>query len=133
MSQRKKRRKERDAELRSHLKHKRSILRFVRIAPRKVGVVVDTIRGRKVEDALAILDFTHRAAAVPLARMLRSAVANAASAENIDVDALVVKEVHVDQGPTLKRFMPRAMGRATPIHKKTCHVSFVLDEAEKKA
>jgi large subunit ribosomal protein L22 len=131
MSQRKKRRKERLAGQRAELKHKRGMLKFLRIAPRKVRAVVDTIRGLKVDRALAILDFTRRAGAPVLARMLRAAVAGASSVENVDVDSLYVKEVRVDQGPMLKRFIPRAMGRATPIHKKTCHVVLVLGEHKK--
>ncbi|MBW1871332.1 MAG: 50S ribosomal protein L22 [Deltaproteobacteria bacterium] len=112
------------------MKHKRSVLKYLRISPMKVRAVVDTIRGRKVEDALAILDFTNRAAAAPLAKMLRTAVANAALSENLDVDALIVKEIMVDQGPTLKRYRPRAMGRATQVQKKTSHVTCLLDEKE---
>jgi large subunit ribosomal protein L22 len=128
MSRRKRRRKEQEAERRQRLKHKRVVLKYLRMSPRKVRAVVDTIRGRKVERALAILDFTNRAAAAPIAKMLRAAVANAANSENIDVDTLVVKEIHVDQGPTLKRFIPRAMGRATMIQKKTSHVKCLLEE-----
>jgi len=93
--------------------------------------VADIIRGRRVEEALAILDFTRRSAAEPLARMLRGALANAAEAENIDVDSLKIKEIHVDQGPTIKRFRPRAMGRATMVQKKTSHVSLLLEEEHK--
>jgi large subunit ribosomal protein L22 len=130
MSRRKRRRKEREAENRTMMRHKRSVLKYVRISPRKVRAVVDTIRGRKVDAALAILDFTHRSAAAPLAKMLRAAVANAASSENLDVDALVVKEIKVDQGPTLKRYRPRAMGRATLVQKKTSHITCLLDEKE---
>ncbi len=130
MSQRKRRRKERDADKRQMLKHKRSVLKYLRISPMKVRAVVDTIRGRKVEDALAILGFTNRAAAAPLAKLLRTAVANAALSENLDVDALIVKEIMVDQGPTLKRYRPRAMGRATQVQKKTSHVTCLLDEKE---
>ncbi|HUU02567.1 MAG TPA: 50S ribosomal protein L22 [Myxococcota bacterium] len=109
-------------------KHKRGSLHYLRISPRKVRAVVDTIRGRQVEDALAVLDFTCRAAAVPLAKILRSAVANVANSGNVDIDTLVVKEIMVDQGPMLKRFRPRAMGRASLIQKKTSHVRFMLDE-----
>ena len=111
-------------------KHKRSVLKYLRVSPRKVREVVDTIRGRKVEDALAILDFTNRSAAAPLAKMLRAAVANVANSENLDVDAMIVKEIRVDRGPTLKRYQPRAMGRATLIQKKTSHVTCFLDEKE---
>jgi len=128
MSRRKKRRKELEAETTERLKHKRSVLKFLRMAPRKVRAVADIVRGQKVESAIAMLDHTQRAAAVPLAKMLRAAVANAATSENIDVDALMVKEIKVDQGPTLKRFMPRAMGRATMIQKKTSHVTCLLEE-----
>jgi len=128
MSRRKKRRKEREAETTARLKHKRSVLKFLRIAPRKVRAVADIVRGQKVEAAIAMLDHTPRAAAAPLAKMLRAAVANAATSENIDVDALMVKEIKVDQGPTLKRYMPRAMGRATLIQKKTSHITCLLEE-----
>jgi large subunit ribosomal protein L22 len=128
MSRRKRLRKEREAELKQSLKHKRATLKYLRIAPRKVREVAGSIRGKTVEDALAVLDFTPRAAASPLARMLRGAVANAANADSIDVDALKIKEIMVDQGPTIKRFMPRAMGRATMIQKKTSHVVVVLEE-----
>jgi len=131
MSRRKRRRKERGAELRESLKHRKARLRYLRIAPRKVKAVADIIRGRRVEEALAILDYTRRSAAEPLARMLRGALANAAEAENIDVDSLKIKEIHVDQGPTIKRFRPRAMGRATMVQKKTSHVSLLLEEEHK--
>ena len=130
MSRRKRRRNERDAERNASLKHKRASLRFLRIAPRKVRAVADVIRGIPVERALAILDFTNRAAAEPLARMLRSAVANAANSDGVDVDTLIVGEIMVDQGPTIKRYLPRAMGRATQIQKKTSHVSLTLKEKE---
>ncbi len=90
--------------------------------------MIDTIRGLKVDAALAILDFTQKSAAPPVAKMLRAAVTNAASAENVDVDALVIKDIRVDQGPMLKRFMPRAMGRATRIQKKSSHVYLELEE-----
>jgi large subunit ribosomal protein L22 len=126
--ERRKQKREREAEERIKDKHKTAILRYLRVAPRKVRAVADTIRGRKVEQALAILDFTNRSAAGPLAKMLRAAVANAAASEDIDVDTLVVKEIRVDQGPTLKRYIPRAMGRATLVQKKTSHVSFLLEE-----
>jgi large subunit ribosomal protein L22 len=128
MSRRGKARKALNASVREHLKHKTAQLKYLRIAPRKVRVVIDTIRGLKVDAALAILDFTQKSAAPPVAKMLRAAVANAASAENVDVDALVIKDIRVDQGPMLKRFMPRAMGRATRIQKKSSHVYLELEE-----
>jgi large subunit ribosomal protein L22 len=98
------------------------------IAPRKVRLVVDMIRGRRVEQALGILEFTPKRAARLVAKTLKSAVANAESTQNVDVDALYVKRVYVDEGPTLKRFLPRAHGRATPVRKRTSHVTVVVDE-----
>lgn len=129
MSRRKRLRKEREAEQRTAMKHKRGVLRYLRVSPRKARVVADVIRGRRVEEALALLDHTRRSAAVPMAKLLRAMVANASEVVG-DVDQLVVKEVRVDPGPMLKRWMPRAMGRATMIQKKTSHVTFVLDEAK---
>ncbi len=98
-------------------------LRFLRIAPRKMRLVADGVRGMKVGDALSLLRYTRQAAAKPLAKLLRSAVANAEQkGGRVDVDALVVKTLTVDQGPKMRRFMPRAMGRAFRIEKKTSHV-----------
>jgi large subunit ribosomal protein L22 len=128
MSRRGKARKTRIASVGERVKHKTAQLKYLRVAPRKVRVVIDTIRGLNVDAALAILDFTRKAAAPSVARMLRSAVANAAGAEDVNVDALVIKDIRVDKGPVLKRFMPRAMGRATPILKKSSHVYLVLEE-----
>jgi large subunit ribosomal protein L22 len=100
----------------------------MRIAPRRVRLVVDMIRGQRVEQALGILEFTSRRAARLIAKTVKSAVANAESNQNVDVDRLYVKRAYVDEGPTLKRFMPRAHGRATPILKRTSHVTIVVDE-----
>lgn len=98
-------------------------LRFLRVAPRKVRLVADNVRGMKVGDALAMLRYTPQAAARPLAKLLRSAVANAEQkGGRVDVDALWVRRLTVDPGPKWKRYMPRAMGRATRIEKKTSHV-----------
>src|SRR5262249_48320553 len=109
-------------------------LRYLRMAPRKLGIVADLVRGKPVGDALNILRFTNKAAALPLAKLIKSAVANATdlSKGQVDVDNLVVKHLSVDQGPTARRFMPRAMGRATPIQKKTSHVHVVLAETRRK-
>ena len=98
-------------------------LSYLRIAPRKVRLVADHVRGQKVGDALAVLKYTPQAAAAPLAKLLRSAVANAEQkGGHVDVDALFVKTLTVDQGPKMRRFMPRAMGRAYRVEKKTSHV-----------
>jgi large subunit ribosomal protein L22 len=98
-------------------------LRFLRVAPRKVRLVADHLRGMKVGDALAMLRYTPQAAAKPLAKLLRSAVANAeGKGGRVDVDALTVSKLTIDQGPKMRRFMPRAQGRAYRIEKKTSHV-----------
>jgi large subunit ribosomal protein L22 len=103
-------------------------LRHLRIAPRKVRIVADLIRGQSVGAALSVLKFTPKAAARPLAKLLRSAVANAEQLDkNVDVDQLMVRFITVDQGPTLRRFMPRAMGRASRINKKTSHIQVTLE------
>jgi len=99
----------------------------LRIAPRKVRIVVDTIRGKPVGEALNILQFTRKAAALPVAKLIRSAVSNAEQAGR-DVDALIVSTIMVDQGPSQRRFMPRAQGRAFRINKKTSHIQLQLDE-----
>lgn len=104
-------------------------LRFAHIAPRKVRLVADLIRGKGSEEALNILMFTRKRAARVIQKLLKSAIANATQKKTADVDRLYVKTIMVDQGPVMKRFMPRAMGRATQIRKKTSHVSIVLDEA----
>jgi large subunit ribosomal protein L22 len=105
-------------------------LRFLRIAPRKVRLVADEVRGRKVGDALAILKYVPQSAAEPLAKLLRSAVANAEQkGGRVDVDALFVKTLTVDQGPKMRRFMARAMGRAYRVEKKTSHVYVELGTA----
>jgi len=105
-------------------------LSFLRVAPRKVRLVADRVRGMRVGDALAVLKYTPQAAAKPLAKLLRSAVANAENkGGRVDVDALVVKTVLVDQGPKMRRFMARAMGRAYRVEKKTSHVYVELGTA----
>ena len=101
----------------------------IRISPRKVRMVVDTVRGKSVSQAMNILAFTRKKAALPVQKLLKSAVANAAENNGIsDVDTLVIGHIMVDEGPTLKRFMPRARGRATPIRKRTSHIRIVLRE-----
>jgi large subunit ribosomal protein L22 len=105
-----------------------AIIRFVRQSPRKVRVVADQIRGKKVEEAMAMLRLQPRKAAKTLAKLLTSAVANAENNNQADVDGLVVKKVFVDVAPTLKRWMPRAMGRANRVNKRSSHVTIVVGE-----
>ncbi len=104
-------------------------LKYLRIAPRKARRVVDLVRGKQIEEAINILNYCPRRAAQPIAKLLHSAVANADNAGDVDVDTLFVKTIFVDEGPTLRRFRPRAMGRATRINKRTSHVTVVLEEA----
>jgi large subunit ribosomal protein L22 len=108
----------------------RAINRHVRISAQKVRLVVDLIRGKGVEQALNILEFTPKRAAKVVAKTVRSVVANAQNTQSVDVDRLFIKRVFVDGGPTWKRFTPRAQGRATPILKRTCHITVVVDERE---
>ena len=103
-------------------------LRFVRVGPRKARLVADMIRGKGSEEALNVLTFTKKAAAKILIKLLKSAIANATQKKNIDVDRLYIKKITVDQGPTMKRFQPRALGRATTIRKRSSHINIVLDE-----
>lgn len=103
----------------------KATLRYLRIAPRKTRLVVNLIRGKNVNEAIGILQFTRRAASEPVRKLVESAIANA-EADNADPDRLYVKSIFVDEGPTLKRYMPRAMGRATRINKRTSHVTCVL-------
>ena len=105
----------------------RAIARYQQISPRKCRLVADMVRGQGVEKALAVLDFTQKKAARLVAKTLRSAVANAENNNNIDVDALFIKTIMVDPGPTAGRFRPRAQGRATAIRKRTSHITVVVD------
>lgn len=107
----------------------RAKLRFVRIAPRKARLVADLIRGKRSEEAINILMFTKKAAAKIILKLLKSAIANANQRKNIDLDKLYVKRITVDQGPMLKRYIPRALGRATMIRKRMSHITIILDEA----
>ncbi len=103
-------------------------LRYLRMSPRKVRLVVDVIRGMEVNKALAQLRVINKWAAQPLAKLLQSAVANAKNNFELEKDNLYIKEIRVDEGPTLHRWQPRARGRATPIRKRSSHISVVLDE-----
>jgi large subunit ribosomal protein L22 len=102
--------------------------RYVRIAPRKLRLVMDMVRGKPVEDALTTLGLVRKGASPVLAKVIKSALANAENNHDMNTDGLFIKEAYVDEGPTLKRFMPRAMGRATQIRKRTSHITVVLSE-----
>lgn len=106
----------------------KAIARTVRIAPRKVRLVVDLIRGKQVGEAIAILRLTPRSASPVVEKLLKSAIANAEHNYDMDINNLVVSEVFVDEGPTMKRFRPRAQGRASQINKRTSHITLVVKE-----
>ena len=108
----------------------RATLRYARIAPRKVSIVLDQIRNQPVEMAMAILKHTPKAACEPLEKLLKSAMANAENNHNMDKNSLYVSECFVCPGPTLKRIRPRAQGRAFRVLKRTPHVTIVLNEKE---
>jgi len=105
----------------------RATTRFVGLTAQKARLVVDLIRGKPVEAALGILEFTPKRGARLVLKTLRSAVANASTTQNLDVDTLYVKRAFVDEGPTAKRFLPRAHGRATRVFKRTSHITVVVD------
>jgi large subunit ribosomal protein L22 len=108
----------------------KAILRYVRISSRKAQAVIDLIRGKKVAEAEAILMNTPKAASPIVEKLLKSAVANAENNQDMVKDNLYVAEVYANQGPTLKRFMPRAQGRATRIRKRTSHITIILDKVK---
>lgn len=105
----------------------RARARFVRISPRKARLVVDMVRGKNAEKALNILALSPKKAARIVTKLLESAVANATRDGAADVDSLFIKRIFVDQGPTLKRFRARAMGRGTRIKKRTSHLTVILE------
>ena len=104
----------------------RAVARYVRIAPRKARAVVDLIRNKPVDKALEILQFTKRAAAYDVSKVLRSAIANAENNNGLRGENLVIKACYVDEGPTLKRIRPRAKGSASRINKRTSHITVIV-------
>ncbi len=106
--------------------------RFVRITPMKARRVVDMVRGLPVDDALVLLQFAPQAASETVYKVLESAVANAETTEGLDRSSLVVAQAMVDEGPTMKRFRPRAQGRASRINKRTSHITLVVEPADNK-
>ena len=111
-------------------KRPHAIARYVRISSRKVKIVIDLIRGKKVDEALAILMYTPKSAAPVVEKLLNSAIANAENNLSMNRDSLYVAEVYANQGPTLKRYWARSHGRADQILKRTSHITIVLDQAK---
>lgn len=125
-----------DTQSKVEVQEVRAILRFLRHGPRKVRLVGNVLKGLSIDYARAELRSINKHAAAPLLKLLNSAVANAKHNNHVDEDRLFVKQVRVDDGPALKRFMPKAHGRATEIKKRSCHVTLVLGvkpSEEKKA
>ncbi|MDI3281095.1 MAG: 50S ribosomal protein L22 [Bacillota bacterium] len=108
----------------------RAVARFVRVSPRKARQVVDLIRGKSLREALTILRFLPKAASSVVEKVVRSAAANAENNLNLRRDDLYVATIYVDQGPVLKRYLPRARGRADRIRKRTSHITVILKEKE---
>lgn len=122
------------AEKRQQEKDKRPMakVKYVRISSSKVKLVIDLIRGKSVNEAIAVLKNTPKAASPIVEKLLNSAIANAENNQGLLRDDLFIAEIFADQGPTLKRFRPRAQGRATRIRKRTSHITIVLDSAVKE-
>ncbi len=108
----------------------RASARYVRIAPRKARLIADQVRGLHIEKARALLQFSPRGAAQDIHKLIDSAAANAENNHDLIGDEMQITSITVDEGPTLKRFRPRAQGRATPIHKRTSHIAVALTPAE---
>mgnify|MGYP005871203107 FL=1 len=108
----------------------KAISKFIKISPRKVRQVVDLIRGKKLDEALAILKYTPKRASVAVTKVVKSAAANAENNLQMNRDELFIKACYVDQGPTWKRYQPRAMGRADILRKRTSHITVVVGETK---
>ncbi len=106
----------------------RAIAKYIRVSPRKIRLLMREIRGKRVEEALNLLTFAPQRGAPVLRKLINSAVANASQHPDVDVDNLFIKHIFADEGPTLRRFRPRAMGRATRIRRRTSHLTIILDE-----
>jgi large subunit ribosomal protein L22 len=107
----------------------RATAKYMRMSPRKARLVARNIKGKPVEEALNILKFTPKKSAEVISKVLHSAVANAGQLPGVDIDSLFVQQVIINEGPSFKRFMPRAMGRANRIIKRTSHVTVVVEES----
>ncbi len=114
----------------------KAVVRYIRMSPRKVRLLADLVRGKRVEEAINLLHFTPKRGSIPVEKVLRSAVANAVNkeeAKDLDPENLYVREIQVNEGPTMRRYKPGAMGRASIIRKRSCHISVIVsDKAAKK-
>src|SRR5262252_5235355 len=108
----------------------RAMARYVRVTPRKARRVVDLIRGMPADEAQAVLQFAPQSASEPVGKVLASAIANAGQSQQLDAGSLVVSRAWLDEGPTLKRFRPRAQGRGYRINKKTSHITVIVSDSD---
>lgn len=111
----------------SEVNSARATARFVRVTPMKARRVIDLVRGKSVEEALAILKYAPQTASEPVAKVVQSAAANAENNFGLDPDTLVISEAYANEGPTMRRFRPRAQGRAFQIRKRTSHITVVVE------
>ena len=111
----------------------KAVAKTVRIAPRKVRLILDLVRGKEVGEAISILKLTNKKSSPVVEKLVKSAVANAEHNYDMDIDNLYISEIYADEGPTLKRFRPRAQGRATKINKRTSHITVVVEEYANEA
>ena len=111
----------------------KAIAKTVRIAPRKVRLILDLVRGKEVGEAISILKLTNKRSSPVVEKLVKSAVANAEHNYDMDIDNLYISEIFADEGPTMKRFRPRAQGRATKINKRTSHITVVVKEYANEA
>ena len=106
----------------------RATAKMIRIAPRKTRLVVDLVRGKQVEEALAILEYTNKRVSPAVSKVIKSAASNAVNNQMMDAEKLAIKEIYVDEGPTLKRFIAKAKGSGAQILKRTSHITVVVGE-----
>ncbi|HMC50666.1 MAG TPA: 50S ribosomal protein L22 [Solirubrobacterales bacterium] len=110
----------------------RASSRYVRVAPRKARLIADQVRGMHIEQARALLAFSPRGAAEDIRKLIESAAANAENNHDLVADEMLISEITVDEGPTLRRYRPRALGRASRINKRTCHIAVALSPDEEE-
>jgi ribosomal protein L22 len=110
----------------------RASSRYVRVAPRKARLIADQVRGMHIEQARALLEFSPRGAAEDIRKLIESAAANAENNHDLIADEMLISEIIVDEGPTLRRYRPRALGRASRINKRTCHIAVALSPDEEE-
>lgn len=115
-------------EVKKEIKHVKATAKYVRISPRKARKVIDLVRGKLVNESLSILKFLPQKGARIISKVIKSAQANAENNFQMNKDRLIISSCYVNQGPSMKRYLPRAMGRATPIKKRLSHITIIVEE-----